>query len=109
MVPTSSETVNGIYHVPLMNIYYINCSVGVSLPSPQLGSSFTFPPITPTALIAPINLPGKFAMPNAQMLLFCDVDLNNDDPLSVNSTGASSNGSSTPSRKRKANSSPIEQ
>jgi hypothetical protein len=73
----------------------------MSLPSPQFGSSFTFPPITPTALIAPI-IPDLIT-DNAQI----------QDPLSVNSTATCissthSNGSSTPSRKRKADGSPAE-
>ena len=37
---------------------YILFTLGAPIPSPQLGT-FTFPPITPTALIAPITLPGK--------------------------------------------------
>lgn len=73
-----------------------NSTTGAPIPSPQLGT-FTFPPITPTALIAPITLPDLIQ-----------------DPPSENSTTLSSAPSSssslphTPSRKRKIDESPVE-
>lgn len=53
-----------ITHTCACSYIHLSFSLSLSLSplgmsSPNLGSSFTFPPITPTALIAPINLPGK--------------------------------------------------
>ena len=63
----SDSTTTGMI-VCYVYLLFICDTIGVNLPSPQLGSSFTFPPITPTALIAPINLPGKLDV--IRMLIF---------------------------------------